>query len=215
MSDPKREPRDLAAGDIDKVVALHKDCFKEFFLTALGDRAIRCFYEAALADDGSVAVVLEETDPGAIVGVAVGTLNPAFHTNLFRRDWSVYVLGLLGGLVRSDIVRGGILERAPLMRRILEVNADDSLARAGVPEPEFGPEARFLDVAVHPDVRGGRNAERLVEYFTERVFAKGAGRIGGSVKPNNLGSLILYKRLGWNVKKTSPQRFDVWFDRSA
>lgn len=45
------------------------------------------------------------------------------------------------------------------------------------------------------------------------VFRAGAGRLGGSVKLHNLGSLILYKRLGWNVEKTGPDRVDVWVDR--
>ncbi len=207
-------PRDLRNSDLDRVVKLHGVCFADYFLTGLGPNVMYRFYQSAVVDPLTVSAVMEDPEDGAIVGVAIGTLNPAFHTRLFRAHLPQFVWGLVRGLFTSTVVRQGITDRGTFFAKIFRARADDTLERSGVEKPER-PEARFLDVAVHPDVRGGRTAERLVEYFAGRVFDRGAGRLGGSVKPANLGSLIMYKRLGWNVQKTGPDRVDVWTDRPS
>lgn len=205
-------PRDMTAADLDRVVELHKACFPEYFLTGLGDRVVRRFYAEAVADPRSFAAVLEEDESRRLIGLAVGTLDPRFHTRLMRRHLAAFVLGTLRGLLLSAPVRRGLSERLVFIRRLFHAKPDTGLVDAGVPAAR-GPEARFLDVATHPERRGGRYGEYLVRYFTKRVFQSEAGRLGGSVRPENLASLILYKRLGWNVMKTAPNRVDVWCDR--
>ena len=207
----RTQPRLMTGADLPGVVELHKVCFEGYFLTALGDAAIGALYSRAVDDPKSVACVLQDDD-GHIQGLAVGTLNPAFHTGLLRRSFAAFAGGVVRGLFTEATVRKGIGERLGFVSKIFVARADDTLKKSGITPSEL-PEARFLDVAVHPDCRGGRHAERLVEFFASEVFRAGAGRLGGSVNPRNLASLILYKRLGWNVQKTGPDRVDVWVDR--
>lgn len=205
-------PRDMRADEIDRVVELHRACFGDYFLTALGDGVLHGLYAQAVADPRSFATVLEEDQSGRLIGLAVGTLDPGFHTRLLRRKLPAFAWGIARGLATSPTIRRGLRERLGFAKKLFRAQADRGLADAGIPAAP-GPEARFLDVAVHPERRGGRYAENLVTYFAQRVFQSEAARLGGSVRPENLASLILYKRLGWNVKKTAPRRVDVWIDR--
>ena len=205
--------RDMTLADLPAIVELHKVCFSGYFLTGLGDGVLRRLYQQAIDDAESVACVLEVTSKTTLVGLAVGTLNSGFHSQLMRRNLSLFVYGVLRGMITRPEVRTGLADRLGFVNRLFRSQADRGLADAGIPPPTAGPEARFLDVAVHPSWRGGGHAERLVNFFAARVFAAGAGRLGGSVRPENLASLILYKRLNWNVQKTTPRRVDVWIDR--
>lgn len=206
-------PRDMTLADLPAIVELHKVCFSGYFLTGLGDGVVRRFYQHAIDDPKSFACVLEVTSTTTLVGLAVGTLDPAFHSQLMRRNLSPFVYSVLRGIITRPEVRKGVAHRLGFVKRLFRAHADRGLADAGIPPPAAGPEARFLDVAVHPNWRGGGHAERLVDFFAARIFAAGAGRLGGSVRPENLASLILYKRLNWNVEKTTPRRVDVWIDR--
>lgn len=200
--------------DLPGVVELHRHCFPDYFLTGLGPGALYCFYAAAVEDPRTVAAVLVEQSRGDIVGLVVGTLNPAFHTRLLRRNFDRFAIGLLRGLFTSTTVRQGVKSRLNFFARLFKPKMDDTLERAGVPATDL-PEARLLDVATHANWRGGRNAEILVDFFVDRMLHVGAGRVGATVRPDNIGSLILYKRLGWNTMRTGPERIDVWLDRPA
>ena len=204
-------PRDMTTADVPGVVDVHRACFPDYFMTGLGRGILTRFYRSAVESPACMAAVLEFD--GRIVGLAVGTLDPAFHTQLMRRHFIPFVAAILRGLFVSPAVRAGLWQRMSFVKRLFRPHRDPGPTGDGVP-PAPGPEARFLDVAVHPDMRGGGNAERLVNYFADRLFEMGATRIGGSVFPENLASLILYKRIGWNVKRTGPRRVDVWIDRS-
>ncbi|MFP6626599.1 MAG: GNAT family N-acetyltransferase [Deltaproteobacteria bacterium] len=206
-------PREMLGEDLTAIVDLHRLCFPDYFLTGLGRRVLALFYAEAVADPRTVPAVLVDRDAGRVVGFVVGTLNPAFHTHLMRRHFPDFAWGVLRGVFTNQTVRQGVLKRMSYFARIIRPRLDDTLERSGVPPCDL-PKARLLDVAVHPKWQGQGNAERLIEYFSNRMFAVGAGRIGATVMPSNLASLILYKRLGWNSKKTSPTRVDVWVDRN-
>lgn len=207
-------PREMLREDLPAVVELHRHCFPDYFLTGLGPGVLYQFYAAAVEDPRTIAAVLVEESKGDIVGLVVGTLNAAFHTNLMRSNLDRFALGLVRGLFLSRTVRQGLKDRLNFFSRLFRPKMDDTLERAGVPPTDM-PEARLLDVATHEDWRGGRNAERLVDFFTDRMFTVGSGRVGATVRPGNIGSLILYKRLGWNTLRTAPDRIDVWLDRPA
>ncbi len=204
----------MSGEDLPAVVELHRNCFPDYFLTGLGNNVLYHFYAAAVEDPRTVAAVLVDEQRGDVVGLVVGTLNPAFHTRLMRRNLDRFALGLIRGLFLSKTVRRGVRDRLNFVARILKPKMDDTLERSGVPTTDL-PEARLLDVATHEAWRGGRNAERLVDFFLDRMFMIGAGRVGATVRPDNIGSLILYKRLGWNTLRTAPDRIDVWLDRPA
>ena len=204
--------RDMTLADVDQVVALHQAAFPDYFMTGLGRGMLRQFYRQAVTDPSTFAAILEQTAGGRIIGLAVSTYNPAFHTKLMRRHLPPLICSLIRGVFTSKAIRQGLWNRLSFIKRFFRAQPDQGLAKAGIP-PANGPEARFLDVAIHPDCRGGGNAEHLVQYITERVFQKDVARLGGSVFPENYGCLIMWKRLGWKVQKTAPRRVDVWIDR--
>jgi L-amino acid N-acyltransferase YncA len=86
------------------------------------------------------------------------------------------------------------------------------LADSSVPAPK-GPDAIYTILGVHTQWRGRGNGGRLVDYLAARIFDAGAARITGLIRTDNLASLSLHKRLGWNIKKISTEHVKVWIDR--
>ncbi|MEO2136387.1 MAG: hypothetical protein ABGY28_02880, partial [bacterium] len=136
----RTQPRLMTSTDLAGVVELHKACFEGYFLTALGDAAIGALYSRAVDDPKSVACVLQDDD-GHIQGLAVGTLNPAFHTGLLRRSFAAFASGVVRGLFTEATVRKGIGERLGFVSKIFVARADDTLKKSGITPSEL-PEAR-------------------------------------------------------------------------
>lgn len=204
-------PRKMTKGDLTQAVDLHTVCIPDHFSTGLGKHILHYLYAQAVDDPKSMATVLEVPSRGRIAGIAVGTLDPKFEMRLMCYHPFGFLWGTLRGLFISPAVRQGIWMRLHLIKKMFRRRVDHAMEKTDI-APSKGPEARFLYVAVYPEYRGGRNSERLVDYFAKCIFQIGAARLRGVVYPKNLATLILYKRLGWNVKKTGPSRVDVWLD---
>lgn len=207
--------RDMTLADLPGVAVVHRACFPESLFSVLGPRATCAYYELAVREPETVAAVLEEAGSGRIIGLAVGTVRPGFRRRLLKRYPLTLATALLRGYLFDSQVRAGLRQRSSGATPMHGESGGDPLAERGVPAPD-GPEAFFMVVGVHPQSRGGSNAERLVRYFAARTFEQlGAGRIRGSVHAANLASLILHKRLGWKSLALSDENIAVWIDRQG
>ena len=208
------QARNMTLGDLDGVVKLHRECFPGLIsiFTALNDDILKCYYAEVIEEPESCATVLEEPNSGDIVGLAIGTMKPGFQRRFMRRHFFRFSWSIFRAFFVNPVVRKAVWERLKHIKRLLVGKGDIELADLGVSAPE-GAEALFMLVGVSARWRGEGNAERLVEYFVARMCEKGVTRIRGSVPPNNLASLILYKCLGWNMKKISAKEMCVWIDR--
>lgn len=204
-------PRKMIKDDLKQAVKLHRECIPDHFSTGMGMQVLRFLYAQAVDDPKSIAAVLEMPGARNVIGIAVGTIDSNFEIKLMCRHPFSFLWGVLRGLFISPAIRQGIRRRLAIFNKAFLKKIDDETNKPDAFRSNVL-EARFLYVAVYQDYRGGRNAERLVQYFTQCIFQIGATRLRGVVYPENLASLILYKRLGWNVKKTIPSRVDVWID---
>lgn len=209
------QPRKMTLSDLDQIAGLHRDCFPESIsiFSALSDDVIKQFYKQALEESECTVTVLEETDSGRIIGLAFGTTRPGFQGRFLRNHFLLFCWSLFKGLFVSKAVWKLVWLRLRKKTGPSLTEYDSDLADAGVPAPT-GQEGLFVLVGVHPEWRGGGNAERLVKYFTTQMFEAGAARIRGAIRSDNLPSLILHKRLGWHIKKISADSISVWIDRS-
>lgn len=208
------QPRKMRLSDLDHMPCLHRNCFPASIsiFTALSNDITKHYYAQALEEPECVATVLEEPDSGRIIGLAFGTTRPGFQRRFLRHHFIQFCWSLLKGLFVSPSLWKSLWSRLRKKTSPSLGEYDSVLADAGVPAPK-GMEAFFTLVGVHPQWRGGGNAERLVKYFTTQMFQAGAARIRGAIRPNNLASLILHKRLSWNITKISPEEVCVWIDR--
>jgi len=204
-------PRLLRAEDLQQVVQVHRICFPQDLYTSLGLAFHRGFYAALLSARQTRTAVLEDSATGMVVGFATGSFNPSLYRDMLKRNLHLAAWGALVGLFTSPVVRGGLKKALRRLGRIVRTEGVIGMDQAGIP-PADGPVARLLYIGMLPEYRGGGNAQRLLQYCAEQLFALGAVRVAGIVPGDNLPSLILYKKAGWNVQKTGG-RYYVWADR--
>ncbi|MHC4664346.1 MAG: GNAT family N-acetyltransferase [Planctomycetota bacterium] len=208
------QPREMTLDDLDGITGVHRKCFPGSIsiFTPLDDNILKRYYAQAVVESESFVAVLEEPDSRKIIGLAIGTTKPGFQRRFLRRNFSPFILSIIKAFIVNPIVRKAVWERFKVIKRVLLGRRKTELANLGVPAPK-GPEAFLLLIGVREQWRGGGNSERLIEYFTTRMFREGVGRIRGAVSPDNLASLILHKRVGWSVKKIFADEVSVWIDR--
>ncbi|MDY6836568.1 MAG: hypothetical protein SWH78_01220 [Thermodesulfobacteriota bacterium] len=206
----------MTRDDLKDVVDLHVLCFPHYFLTGLGDGVLRHYYTYAMDDPQSLVIVLEIPESGRVVGLAVGTFDPEFQAKLFLSHLFGFLWGVLRGVFMSHTVREGIVQRLWDMkwavRSLFRATINHVTADPQTASPLITDYACLLVNAVHPEWRGWQSSERFLKYFTNCVLEMGATGIWGTVYPENLAALILYKRLSWNIEKQGPKRVMVWLD---
>ncbi len=208
------QPRNMTISDLDQIAELHRNCFPPSIsiFSALSDDISKCYYEQILEELECIATVLEEPVSDRLVGLAFGTMKPGLQSRFLRHHFFRFCWSISKGFFASAVVRNLLKRRLQKRSGPTLVEYNSILSVAGVPAPD-GPEAYFTLVGVHPQWRGKGNAERLVKFFTAQMFEAGAARIRGAIHSDNLASLILHKRLGWNIKKISDKDISVWIDR--
>jgi len=148
--------RDMEQRDLDAVVEVHRTAFPGFFLTRMGRRFLRAYYETALDYAPTIALVCEEQPGSALRGFVVGFREPQGFYALF----SARRRRLLPAIFRAILSDPGLL-RAILrnMRRVAD-------------QAEHPVDAAEL-ASIGVDGQGRGAGGRLVEEFCERAAANG------------------------------------------
>jgi len=205
-------PRLLRRTDAAEVARLHRVVFPDTFFTGLGERFLRHYYEQVAEGFQTLCAVLEDPASGHLVGFALGTMEPGFYARVVRTGPFTTAWGLVAGLFRSRAVWKGILRSLRSVRRLFHAVDVAGASEAGI-EPPDGPLMRYTYLGVHPDFRGRGNAKRLVAYFAEQAFGRGAARVAGTIVGSNRASQNLHKRLGWNMRTFKDQTCYIWLDK--
>ena len=78
--------RPMEPSDLEAVVAIHTEAFSGFFLTRMGERFLKIYYELVLEFDSSIALVAHDTESRSVSGFAVGFSNPSrFYAEFSRK----------------------------------------------------------------------------------------------------------------------------------
>ena len=67
--------RDVGSGDLDTIVDVHAAAFPGYFLTQMGPRVLRLYYELVLDYEGRLMLVAERE--ARVLGFVVGFRDPA------------------------------------------------------------------------------------------------------------------------------------------
>jgi colanic acid biosynthesis glycosyl transferase WcaI len=96
----------LARHHIQPVVRVHLSAFPNFFLSFLGPRFLKEFYNSFTVDSAGIGFVAQDPQTKEIYGVIVGPFNPAgyFKRLLKRRWWAFCVASLTAVLKKPSVI---------------------------------------------------------------------------------------------------------------
>ena len=87
---------------ISKVVDMHMQAFPEFFLTFLGPKFLREFYNSFSYDPTGIGFVAEDAETGDVLGVIVGPLVPdGYFKRLLKRRWWAFYLASVTAVLKG------------------------------------------------------------------------------------------------------------------
>lgn len=180
--------RKLEPDDAPAAARVHLDAFPGFFLSTLGEPFLQEFYTGFTADRAAVGLAAVDAR-GGIVGIAVGTLEPAgFFSRLLRRR-----------LLRFTIASGRAALREPRsIKRLLR-----GLRYRGEAPASSGGMALLSSICVAPDVQGASVGSALIEAWTEACGMRGAesAYLTTDTHDNDLVHNF-YLRHGWHPRQT-------------
>ena len=150
------------AGDVNIIVAIHKQAFPDFFLTTLGDSFLRLYYSCMCKCDGAVTLCALEDDK--VVGFASSALKSAgFNTRLIKSN----MIPFMGEAIKLLLTRPMSLVR--LVKNFTKKSSSIE---------DDGNYAELFSIGVSPTCQGkGVGSLLLVE--NERVIT----RMGGGKTP--------------------------------
>jgi ribosomal protein S18 acetylase RimI-like enzyme len=85
--------------DIDRIVEIHKKSFSNFFMTQLGDKFIKKYYELVLNYPYNIFLVIEKN--GYVIGFVAGFLNPTLFYSQMNKYKLELVLAILPMLFKK------------------------------------------------------------------------------------------------------------------
>ena len=116
--------RKMLSSDIDAVVKIHYKAFHGFFLTRMGYRFLRAYYQAVLDFEASIALVAFEPESNRTLGFAVGFCNPKEFYILLRQRRKRIVPAILLAVLRDP----GLLPQILRNTRRVEGQAQQSIS---------------------------------------------------------------------------------------
>ena len=162
--------------------------FPEFFLTFLGPKFLREFYNSFSYDPTGIGFVAEDAETGDTLGVIVGPLvADGYFKRLLKRRWWAFCLASVAAVLKRPIT----------IKRLYR-----ALFYRGEAPP--GPQRALLSsVAVSPQVQGHGIGQALVKRWVEEVQRRGgSGCYLTTDADNNEKVNSFYQKLNWKIEST-------------
>lgn len=178
----------LSTIEVPAVVGLHMAAFPGFYLTSLGSRFLRRYYEHVIAHrDG---ICLAAFDDGRVVGVVAGFVDPAAFYSDLRRDRIRLALAALPALLASP---------ARAVRFVVNYRRAGEAARVRPSQRS----AELASLGVDPKWSGRGIGALLVAEFVSAASRKGASRVGLTTDADgNEAVNRFYQKLGFRLDRT-------------
>lgn len=176
--------RRMEAGDAPVVTQVHIASFPGFFLTFLGERFLRIYYEAICASSEGIAFVFLNK-AGRPAGFVAGTANPrGFYRKLLKSRWLSFGLAALPALAQKPAVAGRLLR---------------AFSHPGA-NPAGDDIAGLYSIGVLPELQGTGAGKLLVQSFLEEAQKRGCLTVFLTTdRDENDAVNAFYSRLGFTV----------------
>jgi len=150
----------MTTAHVKEVVDVHLRSFDGFFLSFLGPRFLRLYYEGILDYPGAKGYVYLQD--GRTIGFVCGMVNPAqFYRYLLRTRWWRFALAALAATLRHPSI-------VPRLFRALLYPGQTSNSKDT---------ATLTSIAVEPTMQGKGVGANLVTTFLEDMRAQGVKRV--------------------------------------
>jgi ribosomal protein S18 acetylase RimI-like enzyme len=188
MRGDKVEIRPLAIEDVSRVVRLHQSAFPSFFLTGLGARFLRTYYERFPSEASAIALVAADLATGELAGFVVGSMNSrGFYRRLLRHHWIRFALAAIPGVLR----------RPRIVRRVARAMRYPGTTPVGADV------VGLFSIAVAPEAQGRSIGRRLVDEFVERSRHRGGTEIYLTTDADgNDATNAFYRSRGFDCRRT-------------
>lgn len=170
--------------EISQVVEAHKNSFKGFFLTELGDRFLSIYYDSVRRDEKGV--LLGFYDEGQLYGFcAATTLSKGFNTHLIK-----------GNLFRFALVGIRLLfTRVPSLIRLFK-----NFSKTSAASKDTGEYAELLSIGVSDKKQGQGIGKKLLIQLENEMKLKGCLKLSLTTDYNdNVKAIQFYKGLGYDI----------------
>jgi len=148
--------RDMRIEDVPVVVRIHLASFQGFFLSFLGPRFLKLFYEG-IARHPQGVVLVSESDSGLDGFVAGVTDQSGFYKRLIRTRAARFAAASLGAALRRPRI-------VPRLVRALGQSRQAERSAA---------QACLMSIAVSPGASGQGTGQALVSSFSKAMAARG------------------------------------------
>jgi ribosomal protein S18 acetylase RimI-like enzyme len=183
--------RTMTSIDCDRVVCIHLDAFKGFFLSFLGSRFLSAFYHAVIGDSSGITLIIE--NEGRMTGFVFGTTQPAgLYSRLLRRKWLQFAWAAFPAF----------LHHPAILPRLLRAF---STPKQKLPAENC---ATLMSIAVAPTSQGQGIGKLLAQAFIDEARARGSQYVNLTTDAvNNDAANYFYQSLGFHqVRKfTTPE----------
>jgi len=182
--------RKVKYSDIDRIVEIHKKAFSNFFMTQLGDKFLKKYYELVLNYSQNIFLALEED--GYIVGFVAGFLNPSLFYSLMRK----YKFNLVLAILPTLFIKPWLIFR--IFWNFIRVNKFSSRKML---KPQIY--AELASIAVDPNYTGRGFGKLLIKSFLEKSKEMGAKFVylTTDAKDNDVVNHF-YQSLGFELYQT-------------
>jgi len=177
----------LRGNEVEGAVEIHIAAMPDFFLTSLGPSFLRVYYSQLLQDKSAIAVAARDST-GELIGVTVGSTNPAhFYGDLLQRAWWRFGAAAIPGVTRSP-------SSAIRVLRALRYPST---------QPEGSHLAGLYSIAVRPSAQGMGAGRAMTRAFLQEAALRGSWAVYlHADSDGNDGWNALLRSMGWQLEKT-------------
>ena len=189
--------RKATVGDLPRIVTIHQEAFRQFFLTRLGGRFLREYYDLVLNYPAGIMLVSE--GPRGVEGFACGFADPAEFYQLMWRNKRSFVLPVFSALLRHPSLTCKVLSG---VQRI-QTPASEWPARS----------CELSSIAVAPEISSNGLGKALMKAFLAHAQSMDAQCVYLTTDADgNDAANAFYRNVGFQHARRFLQRKGRWMN---
>ena len=190
--------RAASKNDLNTIAKVHTDCFKEYFLTSLGNHLLAKYYGEYINEGGPFILAVSDVDGiiGFCMGYQTGSRARANFekNNKFQLLFKLLYLCLLCNKSAWDRVLSKIKS---------SFGAFIHKKNNSVSKNKKSPEGTILSVCVVEKYRGTDVSKTLISKFEDELRTRKIEKCTLSVHTTNSRARAFYEKVGFNIQKES------------
>lgn len=182
---------------LDGMARCHIACFPDPFISRMGLRFAKAFYETYLTEPEGLSFAAVDESDGKVVGVAIGG-GPDIRAMFMAKAPRHFPFTFLSRCLTDRVVRSAVLGH---LRSKLGCGGKSRIDEevSNWPQPGDMPWAKLQVIAVLTDHRGTGAATALIQAFQVACREDGYRSMDLSVHTDNARGIAFYKKNGWQV----------------